>query len=453
MSDSEVSWMTDTEMDRKVRKVFETAGGSLAEGWEERAAAATVGAALARAGAATASPDMGRRRRWIAAGTAAVALLVALGFVPFTVGDAAGALQRAMAMAAEAATVHMSARAWGPKGDFHSERWASEDGFSRDERWEGGRLVQMEMTTEGDWRLWYHASEDNGAGYAVEDFDPLERHRRSGAIPRRMTGLSGFSADAFFGSFGRLAEAMGLAPPEMKITERRQRTLWGGLVDVVEAEWTIEGSSHISGVRYNDGDVIRIRAEVDPDTGRLLSMAQDKFEGVWEPRYRAEYEWDVEIPESIREFRPPEGTTLVRYGWWETRADQVLAKAATDDWEVSLHAMDLNRDGDILLSVVRTTSRRSYNCAESMRVEAVGSAGERYSQYGPSGYAEHCGFGYLIARLNREEPGPDPQTVTLRIYPHPAVSEGQSVTFRDIPIPPRRDVDDVFEAETERIQY
>jgi hypothetical protein len=221
----------------------------------------------------------------------------------------------------------------------------------------------------------------------------------------------------------------------------------------VEAEWPIEGSSHISGVRYNDGDVVRIRAEVDPDTGRLLSMAQDKFEGVWEPRYRAQYEWDVEIPESIGEFRPPEGTALVRYGWWETRADRVLGKAAVDDWEITLHAVDLDRHGDIALSLSRTTSRRSYNGGEPIRVEAVGSAGEQYSQIGRYGCDEYCGVGYWTTQLDREEPGPDPQTVTLTIYPHPGVSEGQSVTLHDVPLPPRRDVDDVFEAETERIQY
>ncbi len=427
--------MTDDQMDRKVRGVFEKAGGPLADGWQGRAIAATVDGLREQAGASAAGRA---KRRWLALGTAAAALLVALGFVPFPVGEAAGALQRAMAMAAQATTVHMSGQAWDSKGGFDSERWVSEDGFSRDERWEGGELVHMSMT-RGDWMLLYGVSEDDGTVYAYDTFAPLERHRRAGVIPGR---LRGFSPEAFFGSFGRLAEAMDIAPPDMTITERRERTLWGGLVDVVEAELTVDGTSRISGVSYRDGDMVRIRAEIDPDTGRLLSMTQDKFEGLWEPRYRADYEWDVEIPESIREFRPPEGTTLERGPWWETR-----------DWEVTLHAVDLNRHGDIALSLSRTTSRRWYNCGEPIHVEALGSSGEQYTQFGGYGCDEYCGVGYWTTRLDRDQPGSDPQTVTLTIYPHPRVSEGQSVTFHDLPLPPRRDVEDVFEAETERIQY
>ncbi len=443
--------MTDAQMDRKLRETFRAAGRPLAEGWQERATVATVDGLLGRAGAAAAGRA---KRRWVAIGAGAAVLLVALGFVPFPAGDANGALRRAMAMAGQAATVHMSGRGWGSEGGFDSERWLSEDGFSRDEVWKHGKLVELQMA-RGDWTLFCQFTEEDGLVHASEFFDPLERHRRAGVIPRRLSGpgLSQFTAEAFFGSFRRLAEAMEIAPPDMTIVERRKRTLWGGPVDVVEAELTIEGGSHIGGVDYSDGDTVRIRAEVDPDTGRLLSMAQDKFEGVWEPRYRAEYEWDVEIPESIREFRPPEGTILERHSWWETRAEQVLAKAATDDWEVTLHAVDLNRDGDIALSLSRTTSRRWYNAGTPIRVEAAGCGGERYAQYNGYGTSEYCGVGYWTTRLDREESGRDPKTVTLTIYPHPRVSEGQSVTFHDLPLPPRRDVDDVFEAETERIRY
>ncbi|MBE9565525.1 MAG: hypothetical protein IMF16_02110, partial [Proteobacteria bacterium] len=199
--------------------------------------------------------------------------------------------------------------------------------------------------------------------------------------------------------------------------------------------------------------------EIDPTTNRVLSMSHHKYEGLWEPTYRADYEWDVEIPDSIREFRPPEGTILQRLTWWESRADELLDRSTTEDWDVTLHAVDVNPQRDVTLSLSRINTPDSavqavYNTAEPIRVDAVGSSGERYEQLSRYGCYNAYDVGYWTTTLERQEPGDDPRAVTLTIEPFPkGVSEGQSVIFRYVPLPPRQDVEDVYLTAIEVTEY
>jgi len=392
-----------------------------------------------------------RRARPAAVAIAAAALLVGLGFVPFPAGSAKGALGRALAAVERATTVHMRAHAWTSKGEFDLERWVSEDGFSRTERWENEELVELRVT-EGERVLFYSVSPEEGKAHALETFLPANRYKEPAVFAGR-SYLAGL-----FQSLEWLARDLGVTPPDVKVTEQRERSLWGGAVDVVEAEWTVQGSLHISGVDYRDGDTVKIRAEIDPETDRLISMAQYRFEGTWEPRYRAEYEWDVELPEA-GEFRPPKGTELRRDTWWEERADEILAAGTTADWEVVLHSIDVNRRGDLALSLHRAPRPESpmsrwQNGAVAWDVEAVDDAGVayRYASGGP--WHSYLLVGYGTATLVRAQEEGNARTVTVTIHPYPqGETAEQSVTFRGVPLPPRQDVDDPIAEAVEVIQY
>ena len=420
-------------------ELLDAAAPDMNEGWEERAVE----------GMAKVHPARGLSRRWALAAVGAVAL-VGLGFVPIPVGQATGVLERAMAMASQATTVHMIGHAWTPKDDYDFERWVSDDGFYRSEKRSGGEVLYLQMNW-GARELSY--SVEDGQGYAFESFDPTERHRTGTVMP------NGSYVERFFESFKRLYEELGVPPPEMKITERRERSLWGGAVDVVEAEWTIEGEASISGVTYRDGDIVRIRAEIDPRTKRLLRMEQCKFEGLWEPRYEAEYEWDVEIPQAVLEFRPPKGTTLTRSHWWEERAGQVVAEGETADWKVTVHAVDVNRHGDIVLSLSRELKPGAptgpyWNASPIMRAAARDDAGIEYEQLGRYGCNSSLRIAYWTTILERPSEAGRPRTVTLTIWPYAkGAGEEQSVTFQNLRLPPRQDVEDVWEAAKEVIQY
>ncbi|NIR01080.1 MAG: hypothetical protein GTN78_12915 [Gemmatimonadales bacterium] len=433
--------MKTDELDRRMMELLEAARPEMREGWAGRACQAV----------AKVNPTRGWSLRMVAALVVGVVAVVGVGFVPFPAGSAKGALGRALAAVGDAATVHMRAHAWTSEGGFDLERWVSQDGFSRSERWENGGLVDLRIS-EGERVLFYRVSPEDGKAYAHEGFWPTNRYKQ----PAVLKGRS-YLAGLFY-SLESLATELGVTPPDVKISERREKSLWGGAVDVVEAEWTVEGSSHISGLDCRDGDRVRIRAEIDPETNHLIAMAQYRFEGTWEPTYLAEYEWDVDIPEA-GEFRPPKGTELRRDTWWEERADQTLAAGTTEDWEVVLHSVDVNRRGDLVLSLHRAPRPESpisrwQNGAVAWEVEAVDDAGVGYRCTVGGPWSSYFLVSYGTATLVREQGEGNARTVTVTIYPYPrGETADQSVTFPNIPLPPRQDVDDVFAAETEVIQY
>jgi hypothetical protein len=64
---------------------------------------------------------------------------------------------------------------------------------------------------------------------------------------------------------------------------------------------------------------------------------------------------------------------------------------------------------------------------------------------------------YIVSTLEREPSAVPPgiaQTLTLTVRPaNREPYADQSVTFRNIPLPPRQHTDDLFATETEVIQY
>jgi hypothetical protein len=434
--------MKTDRVDESMAQLLETAAPELSAGWEGRA--------MARLTATRPARGISRRLVLAAVGVAA---LVGLGFVPIPMGSAAGALERALAQAEQATTVHMTGHAWNPDGDYDFEMWASDDGFYRTDKLAGGQPVSVTLIS-GARRLDYGVADDDGKQYASELFDPTTHHLGGPKMPDRSY------VEGFFQSFKRMHEQLGVPAPDMKISERRERSLLGITRDVIDAEWTVQGDGSISGVNYRDGDMVRMRYEIDPHTGRLLRVKQYKFEGTWEPRYEAEYVWDVEIPVNVRDFQPPQGTKLTRMLWWEKRVDQVVAQADTDDWGVSLHSLDVNREGDIVLSLSRqwkdeSTLSRYMDSAPVIWVQAADNAGGRYTQLNRFSCYNTGTVGYWTTTLQRSSAAGNPSTVTLTVYPYvrKGRSPGQSVSFRNIPLPPRQNTDDLFAAETEVIQY
>jgi len=367
-----------------------------------------------------------------------------VGFVPVKLGVAAGALERALVQAEQATTVHVIVTWWGDEGETVMEEWSSDDGFYRRECWQNGKQSSLTVAV-GGWEI----SQSTGSTHQWGEFVPTYLHP---APPYDRTHLE---------QHWETLRYHGKPVPEIRVTEHREATLWGGAIDVVEAEWTAEGD-HPSGFggRYEEGTRILITAEIDPDTGRLLAVCEYKLKFLrWRQTYEATYEWDVEVPEELRHVEIPSGVELTRHTWWEERAFQVLAQADTRDWTVTLHAIDINRDGDVVLSLSRVERADGemplvYNTAPPLVVEGVGSAGEQYEQqrYFSCYNARHSG--YWTTTLKPLKPDAHPRSLTLTIWPYPdSPSDDQSVTFYDVLLPPRQNVDDLFAAETEMIQY
>lgn len=400
------------------------------------------------------------RRRLIAVVTMAVVVLAGLGFVPIPLGRTKGALDRAVAAAGSARTVHIvtwwrtpHSNTWSTPegGDATSEEWLAEQGFDRTEYRQGRELRHVDLSV-GPWETEYSYNAMDERHSAAQTFDPCLLHPAD--MPGRTTFEKRFAMLDYVAGFSQTSA------PEMQFREFREASLWGGEVEVIEAQLAItEDNTSVFGGTYARGDTILVRAELDPTTDSLLSLREYTMNGdERELTYEATYEWNVEIPEELKHFDMPPGTTVDRHAWWETRADKVIAQEATRDWLVTLHTIDINRHGGLLLSVSRAETPGSqmpivYNSAPPLEVEAQGSGGERYVQQdGYSCYnARHAG--YWTTTLKPESESSRPATITLTIRPYPeSPSADQSVTFRNVPLPPRQDVDDVMAASREVVQ-
>jgi hypothetical protein len=61
--------------------------------------------------------------------------------------------------------------------------------------------------------------------------------------------------------------------------------------------------------------------------------------------------YDQALPDTLFTWQPPAGVKVVEFnGWWETRKDQKLATAASQEWEVTVHAVDQAANGDVWLT-------------------------------------------------------------------------------------------------------
>jgi len=403
-------------------------------------------------------PVRGRsRRKLVAIAAAVLVVLVGLGFVPFPAGGSKGALERALTAAENATTVHI--RTWRrppngsdgtTTGETTMDEWLSEEGLWR-RSCRSREAFSLELVI-GPWKVSYQ-EEGGKPTSAYEMYNPCYLH------PADMPDRDQFNRK--FDQLHLIAGSGGQVGPEVDFSEHRDASLWGGYVDVVEARLKVgDASSFCFGGPYGPTDQILATAEIDEASNRLISVREYKLVGARrEQTYQADYEWDVEIPDELKSFDLPAGTKLTRSTWWETRADQAIVQADTRDWTVTLHSVDVNRSGDILLSLSRVETPDSempsvYNSAPRLFVEARGNGGEEYTQQNYFGCFNARHSGYWTTTLKPANAESRPRSITLTIWPYKeSPSEDQSVTFRNIPVPPRQDVDDVMAASTEVIQY
>jgi hypothetical protein len=145
---------------------------------------------------------------------------------------------------------------------------------------------------------------------------------------------------------------------------------------------------------------------------------------------------------------------------------------------VTLHALDVNRNGDVMVTFSRGQkphARERRNAwSLPMLAAAVRATDDLGTTYSPStrgydpdtpkvvrGYAEpvvweipdvHLRLRVIPSKTHAM--GAPPTTVSVTISngaPRGQVLE--AVTFRNLPLPPRQNTDDLFAAETEVIQY
>jgi hypothetical protein len=435
--------------DEKLAGILDRLTGDLPAHVEERAMRE-----MAAAGGRSPSTAVGinkllpNRRRVIALAVGAAVVLFGLGFVPFPARGAKGIWQRALAATTQAAfkaeAMHQLTRQWDARGEVDNEYWSASDGFSRfEQRW-NGELESMYMDV-GTGLYSYQKSLD--AKYKYSDSPPIKGASRD-------VGYTREQIKSFLGSLAKLNN--------FTVQESQQRTLFTSGPYVVELSGTVEKSfSSGDGPEYFPGDRLVVRAEIDPETDLVRSIETQVFPGGERDPFQriAFFEWNMGIPESVREFNPPKGTKLVKYVWWSKRADKKIEKQDTSDWEVTLSAIDVNKRGDLYLTLKRQLLPNSDPAVwkrnpVSMDVEATDNAGGVYQQLHNGSCATTPIEAYWEVILARNSSTGNPDNVTLKIHPYPrGAGEDQFVVFANIPLPPRQQGIDLHMEDTEIVQY
>jgi len=395
-------------------------------GWEPRARAAMTQVRPARP------------RRLIAVTALTLMGLVGLSFVPIPLGRVSGSLDRALAAMEQLTTRHVVSWHITPEGTEERESWYSADGFFREETRLDGILTEVRVADGPRVKQWAYLDGDHTRATVWESFSPM-----------RWRDPTFISSDlgAEYEKYRRACEYM---LTNMVTEERRQYRAWSGAVDVVALEATVKEPGTLWGVfsLAPRGDRVRLVAEVEAASNRLLSLKEYCFRDGWQLVSEEYDEWDVQIPEELHEFSAPEGAELLPGGdWWESRVTQIVAQDETPDWRVVIQGVDVNENGDVFLSLLleRKPDRAPHSGGPPL-VEAYDSAGVTYEQERSRWGAEVSGkgFGYWVTRLYR-----DPQAtarasaITFTIFPYPGEEgAGESVTLT-VPLPERQEGDDL----------
>ncbi len=353
------------------------------------------------------------RRRWVLATMGAAVVLFALGFVPFPAGSAKGALTRAMAAIQGATGIYIRYHSVRGGIDRIHETWTTTDGMRREELRDDGRLQEI-IVYGKDSRTIY-----NPAGHTaqIDDFPP---------------GDGPAFSDPTLGELQKQAEAY-LQQGKGDVNEWRERSLWGGESDFVEV--TLEPAEQ---------GKIKIIWEIDAATGRLISERMWEFaDDQWQlVGYTEEVTWDLQMPSDTFTFVPPQGTKVTSYRWWRDRFGATVATGQTPDWQVLMHAVDVGKDGDLVLTLSRRPSQggqtEQWDAKIPVEIDAIDNLGVGY----------HLGEGYdfpnyLAVTVHRDASDTPPGTaqtvtVTIRLRPSgPGVE--QMVTFPALPLPPMRE--------------
>lgn len=381
---------------------------------------------------AYAARQRGRRRLTWALGV--VTFLASIGFVPVPLGPAKGAWAHALAAAREVAAVHVQVH--DQNGQLETDEWIGADGFKRKSTYQNGRLKKL-----------------NIIGHKYMFYDVANKYAEE-SIPAP-GDLKPRNADIFTKNALESIAIFLERSPQAKLSESRTGSLWGGTYHLIQVEGIINYTLMFNSVKYSPGDNIRIILKTDPASGRILETKQYKLDsaGAMKEAKYVTIEWDVEAPPEFRSFFYPPGTKVIHNRMWQDRTGHTIATARSQHWQVSIHAVDVNRSGDVYLTISRNMIS-DITLPKGMKfydpeISAVDSTGVRYVME----RGAYVSGEYRIIKLIRQNStASSPRTIILTFDLAPSREQG-TLVFRNIPLPRRGGYDDLTQATVEEVQY
>jgi hypothetical protein len=491
--------MKTDRVDENMAQLLDAAVPQMSAGWEARA--------MERLTATRPARGLSRRLVLAAVGLAA---LVGLGFVPIPTGEAQGSLEKALAAMGQSSGVHLVGHLWTPVGEFDFEQWYAVDGFTRYDLYESGTLVARWLYDPGcravyptkalgelmsrDQVITDHPGRGGSASPSSYVIAPLvgpgvltamilARDWILPPVPRSGLTASGTELTHRVEQWDNMFD--------LTTNETIEWSLWYGTRLVVETHGVRKDSGNWEedgailgdlmpplGVAYLAGEELWIRAEISAETGDLVALTQYRsVQDKWQPVCTVDVlESGVPIASEIRDAAPLEGHAEITDHWWSDRLQDVIAVEETDDWRFTLHSLDMNRNGDLFVALSRKPKPDSPLALpverDRLRALAVSAVDNLRATYA---LADHGGNSLRSPRIIEGYPepvvfAPAESTVRLRLdRTRSCIPSGiahtvslmvgggavgwQSVTFSNIPLPPRQNTDDLFAAETEVIQY
>ena len=416
-----------------------------------------------------------RRRLVIAAVGISIAVLIALGFISLSSNPMPNAWARAAAKFARAKTAHYSGYIWKHGRQYEFETWIDGDNFSRYEERLNGELMVLRLR-EGNYEHWYHSPTE----LQLENARPETTDRPVSALvldrplmrERFYPSLAGEISDAFAADQDRIRYTLSVYLydlPGLHYSEHFEQSNSGAKIDIIDAERQVKGGEWWA----SEDGLMRAHIEINSETADLLLVQfLSQQDGQWKLQYQAQaVELNAPIPPEAHNFEPPSGTKIVRDCWWETRLPKVIARATSKNSVFTVHAVDVNQQGDIFITLSQrflkpTSVATLYEIPYvDPNVSLVNSSGKLYDSTG-RGYGESYGVirrgvlgtRFMTLRFRPKSRAADdptlassaPNKITLRVVTlkrqktdqYPETDE--TLVLRDIPLPPRQQGDDLI---------
>ena len=273
-------------------------------------------------------PAWRRRRVQWASAVAAVLAAAVLAFGTTGRTDALAAALHAVAQMKNWKTCHLLRRS---RDGWTYEQWVRIPDDVHEEVRRNGALTSISVQNAGEsWQYWadknlvVHSHDKlmeplNGSGMGTSR-GPLQELERLQQEARRVGGLS--------------------------IHERQDRMPDGRPVRVIDLQ--IDTAKHY-GQAPGAPPLPKTEHEViylDARTEQLLRLDELTYGETF-----TVLGYDQALPDTLFTWQPPAGVKVVEFkGWWETRKDQKLATAASQEWDVTVHAVDQAANGDVWLT-------------------------------------------------------------------------------------------------------
>ena len=470
--------MDELRVDQEVARLLDRSRIPMREQWHSRVLA----------GAAEASRAKPTRGRWVVVLAGLAVVLIGLGFVPFPAGSAKGAFGRALAQVNESPGVHVTGRIWGPLGEWRFEQWFTGGGFKRFDLLDGDQVVLCSLYDPGARRIrpkWRDihsvlATINGSAERTLPDPGDVWQSRpligpeahdfhveREDILPFPLTHTQGEEPTSrdFWQRIEEQEKTL-----QVRVEERQHYSVWGGKRAVADIYGHRREGAHVEvlilgnlmGSIYTSlgpGDDVWIHMEADTETGAILALQQYKrVDGRWKLIYCADsIESGVAIGEEVRNPVLPEHHVEAEDTWWGQRLPQTVAVGDSEDWRVTLHSLEANREGEVFVTLSRESMTEVTRNAfyedgrpapphRTLWLEARDDVGARYAiahRQGPGGHSLPIGKhvasqpaawiirlpaeieSHLRLRLLPESPripGRVPRTITLEITNEPAKS-------------------------------